>query len=140
MIASDLQGLEAPDLALRQHVEDWLSQSPILARHMAHISDQSRRPKAHPTLQVTTTQIADWSGKAFAGREVELVLTLTMRGEDEARFSALVAVMEEQMANVPDAFSAGHIVTLLPQTRRSALTQDSVWRARSNWRARVILT
>ncbi|WOE75681.1 tail completion protein gp17 [Alterisphingorhabdus coralli] len=140
MTVSDLQGLEAPDFALRQHIEDWLSQSPILARHMAHISDQSRRPKARPALQVTTTQTADWSGKGFAGREVELVLTLAMRGEDKARFSALIAAMEERMANVPDAFSAGRIVTLIPQNRRTALTQDGVWRMRSNWRARAIIS
>lgn len=130
----------AADMALRQDIEDWLAQAPALPRCIARINAPSPRQQASPALIVAVAATSDWSGKGFCGREVELTLTLTMRGAEQAEFAALLGAVEARMDDMPGVFSAGQLVTLNMLTRRFALTADGVWRARCNYRARIIVS
>lgn len=139
MTSLEIVPSEAPDFALRQHIEQWLSGSALLADYIAQIDQPAARQRGHPGLIVAASGASDWSGKGFCGCEVQLVLTLTMRSGAEGNFAKILAAIEQRMAQLPEAFSGGQVVTLIRLARRSALTSDGVWRARIGYRARMIL-
>lgn len=87
---------------IRAALLDWLRSGPELSGALNAIEEESPVRASPPWLGIATSASVDWSTKDRTGREVRIALELQTRGDSSLADAALVSLIEQRIATLPN--------------------------------------
>ena len=99
------------EIPFRADLLAWLAADPVLAAELNAIVEEAPSRISLPWLAISASASADWSCKTNMGREVRVALELHHRGDLADAGAALIAAIEQRIAEMPPDQDGYTIVT-----------------------------
>mgnify|MGYP003509271429 CR=1 FL=1 len=85
---------------------------PLLAGELNAVTEEAPSRTSLPWLAIAASASADWSCKTHPGREVRVAIELHCRGDTPDTATALVAVIESRVENLPRTQAGFDVVSV----------------------------